>query len=635
MQQHYPASESPSLGSLGSLAPGLGLGPGASGVPGAANAATTAAAGAGAQDCCFSDWLPNFTSPMKEMEACLLTAGKTTPAVPVVPAAVSAAAALRSSPDSPGDEAARPGRASRGRCSGSSPSSAPAAATAATAAVDQLANADMMSTASSGDLDDSGEHSDDSAGGAARTPSQPQATLPLHPDLCDTGAVLEMKQLWDEFNELGTEMIVTKAGRRMFPTFQARLFGLAPDAMYMLMMDFVPVDDKRYRYAFHSSSWVVAGKADPVSPPRVHIHPDSPATGAQWMKQVISFDKLKLTNNQLDDNGHIILNSMHRYQPRFHVLNVPVSEAGGGARPGQMAHPFNAQQGQRTQNFKVFIFPETRFTAVTAYQNHRITQLKIASNPFAKGFRDCDTEDCGAEVMSQLQMGAPRGGPVPPPAPTRPPGRPPSSSDAVNNNNNPAATNNNCLQYQSKEGKDADAHSPAALADGRSSANPSRLSAAQASPTANPVGGSSPAPVGQPYLADVCSYGPIYHHHHSSSAVSSPYVHPAAVPTSASSAYSCAVSKTSPPGLSSAGLSTAGLSSTGLAAGLTGLGLRSASAPYQSMHPVHPVHAMQDVHQDHVVYSPYHHHHHQGFYPPAPHSTRLHQHQNPYDFVPR
>lgn len=39
--------------------------------------------------------------------------------------------------------------------------------------------------------------------------------------------------------------------RRMFPTFQARLYGLDPTAEYMLMMDFVPVDDKRYRYAFH------------------------------------------------------------------------------------------------------------------------------------------------------------------------------------------------------------------------------------------------------------------------------------------------------------------------------------------------------------------------------------------------
>ena len=35
--------------------------------------------------------------------------------------------------------------------------------------------------------------------------------------------------------------------------------------------------------------------------------------GAQWMKQVVSFDKLKLTNNQLDDNGHVnILSSLSR-----------------------------------------------------------------------------------------------------------------------------------------------------------------------------------------------------------------------------------------------------------------------------------------------------------------------------------
>lgn len=38
---------------------------------------------------------------------------------------------------------------------------------------------------------------------------------------------------------------------------------------------------------------------------RIHLHPDSPSRGAQWMKQVISFDKLKLTNHQLDDNGHV------------------------------------------------------------------------------------------------------------------------------------------------------------------------------------------------------------------------------------------------------------------------------------------------------------------------------------------
>ncbi|KAJ8415402.1 hypothetical protein AAFF_G00423820 [Aldrovandia affinis] len=205
-----------------------------------------------------------------------------------------------------------------------------------------------------------------------------KSLIKKNPKVANINVQLEMKALWDEFNQLGTEMIVTKAGRRMFPTFQVKIFGMDPMADYMLLMDFLPVDDKRYRYAFHSSSWLVAGKADPATPGRVHYHPDSPAKGAQWMKQIVSFDKLKLTNNLLDDNGHIILNSMHRYQPRFHVVYVD---------------PRKDSEKYAEENYKTFVFEETRFTAVTAYQNHRITQLKIASNPFAKGFRDCDPED--------------------------------------------------------------------------------------------------------------------------------------------------------------------------------------------------------------------------------------------------
>ena len=59
----------------------------------------------------------------------------------------------------------------------------------------------------------------------------------------------------------------------MFPTFQVKIYGMDPLSDYMLMMDFQPLDDKRYRYAFHSSSWVVAGKADPHMPGRIHMHP--------------------------------------------------------------------------------------------------------------------------------------------------------------------------------------------------------------------------------------------------------------------------------------------------------------------------------------------------------------------------
>lgn len=60
-----------------------------------------------------------------------------------------------------------------------------------------------------------------------------------------------------------------------------------------------------HRYAYHSSKWVVAGNADAPMPGRVYIHPDSPALGEEWMRQVVSFDKVKLTNNELDQQGHV------------------------------------------------------------------------------------------------------------------------------------------------------------------------------------------------------------------------------------------------------------------------------------------------------------------------------------------
>lgn len=78
-------------------------------------------------------------------------------------------------------------------------------------------------------------------------------TLNYHPALVHASVALETKALWDKFHEQGTEMIVTKTGRRMFPTFQVRITGLDPQAMYIMMMDFIPVDDKRYRYSFHRS----------------------------------------------------------------------------------------------------------------------------------------------------------------------------------------------------------------------------------------------------------------------------------------------------------------------------------------------------------------------------------------------
>lgn len=50
---------------------------------------------------------------------------------------------------------------------------------------------------------------------------------------------------------------------------------------------------------------MVAGKADPEMPKRMYIHPDSPATGEQWMQKVVSFHKLKLSNNISDKHGFV------------------------------------------------------------------------------------------------------------------------------------------------------------------------------------------------------------------------------------------------------------------------------------------------------------------------------------------
>lgn len=52
---------------------------------------------------------------------------------------------------------------------------------------------------------------------------------------------------------------------------------------------------------------MVAGKADPEMPKRMYIHPDSPATGEQWIQKVVSFHKLKLSNNISDKHGFVSL----------------------------------------------------------------------------------------------------------------------------------------------------------------------------------------------------------------------------------------------------------------------------------------------------------------------------------------
>ncbi|XP_014724741.1 PREDICTED: MAX gene-associated protein isoform X4 [Sturnus vulgaris] len=205
------------------------------------------------------------------------------------------------------------------------------------------------------------------------TPVKPRVKTCLPAD-CVSGGItvtLDNNSMWNEFYHRNTEMILTKQGRRMFPYCRYWITGLNSSQKYILVMDISPVDNHRYKW--NGRWWEPSGKAEPHVLGRVFIHPESPSTGQFWMHQPVSFYKLKLTNNTLDQEGHIILHSMHRYLPRLHL--VPANKA---TEVIQLNGP----------DVHTFTFPQTEFFAVTAYQNIQITQLKIDYNPFAKGFRD-------------------------------------------------------------------------------------------------------------------------------------------------------------------------------------------------------------------------------------------------------
>lgn len=66
-----------------------------------------------------------------------------------------------------------------------------------------------------------------------------------------------------------------------------------------------------------------------------------------------------------DNVFQIILHSMHKYQPRVHVIR---KECGDELSPVK-AVPTG-------DGVKTFSFPETVFTTVTAYQNQQVTNTK-------------------------------------------------------------------------------------------------------------------------------------------------------------------------------------------------------------------------------------------------------------------
>ncbi|ORY04425.1 T-box-domain-containing protein [Basidiobolus meristosporus CBS 931.73] len=229
---------------------------------------------------------------------------------------------------------------------------------------------------------------------------------------------LEESNLWKQFNSIVNEMIITKTGRCLFPSLKFKAADMDPYALYKIELDFEQISPERYK--FRNDEWVVVNndlsksQSQPYSmsekkgsslecyTTREYTHPDSPQSGAYWIKNGISFTKVKLTNrlessmdNKVLNNnsfmdyrrsafdpefalpdGYFPLKTFHKYQPRVHLIKL----------------------NEGIQPVRTFAFEEAAFIAVTHYQNNAVNQLKKQYNPHAKGFRVIEDED--AKIFS-------------------------------------------------------------------------------------------------------------------------------------------------------------------------------------------------------------------------------------------
>ena len=237
---------------------------------------------------------------------------------------------------------------------------------------------------------------------------------------------LNGQDLWKKFHDITNEMIVTKGGRRMFPILNVNIKNLEPNAMYSIVLDFKPSCSNKYKYV--NNRWVKNGGnsqrnhnlnqnnsswgSHSMQPSNVYVHPDSPNFGSHWMKDAVNFSKVKLTNKSTNMNStssnlknssvtqtttslsniqkpcknqSVLLNSLHKYHPRIHVIKI----GGGNSNSSSSSTPSaSGTTDENRENIFTATFDFTDFIAVTAYQNDNVTNMKIQHNPFAKAFLD-------------------------------------------------------------------------------------------------------------------------------------------------------------------------------------------------------------------------------------------------------
>ncbi|KAG0376609.1 hypothetical protein BGX24_007496, partial [Mortierella sp. AD032] len=228
--------------------------------------------------------------------------------------------------------------------------------------------------------------------------------------------------LWMEFHEEHNEMIITKAGRCLFPCLKFKAVNLDPDVYYSFRLDFEILSPNRLR--FFNGSWKVVeppkhtdddpqgssdstGGANPALLDEYYAHPDGFQLGSHWMANPISFAKAKLTN-KTESQSSIVRRAAKNKANSGHARNGDDFDVPYGSKNLGGANRVNTNVFHMTSFHKyrprlcliqrdkgsnsilestTYRYDRTEFTAVTHYQNHKVNDLKKSYNPHAKGFR--------------------------------------------------------------------------------------------------------------------------------------------------------------------------------------------------------------------------------------------------------
>ena len=104
---------------------------------------------------------------------------------------------------------------------------------------------------------------------------------------------------------LMSDLITCPLCRRMFPLLQLSLLNLDPTSTYVLLLALRPVDNRRWK--FLNGEWQAnesglgsgagRGRGSDGGEDVVYVHPFSPNSGEQWMRESpVGFSRLKLSN---------------------------------------------------------------------------------------------------------------------------------------------------------------------------------------------------------------------------------------------------------------------------------------------------------------------------------------------------